>query len=65
MSCVCQQCGRDYKVDLIIPSDFWERIKPEGKSKREGCLCGSCIMSNIEDFNQHGVFIVSNAILME
>ena len=47
--CMCQGCGNKYKVDLIIPDDLWNRIKPKGKELGAGLLCGSCIMSRIEN----------------
>lgn len=46
--CICQSCGKRYRVDLNIPDEIWKRIKPEGKSKGAGLLCGSCIMIRIE-----------------
>ena len=48
MSCICQQCGRNYRVDLIVPDDVWEKIKPDGKAKGAGLLCGACILNKIE-----------------
>ena len=48
MSCKCQDCGKRYKVDLLIPDKLWERIKPKGKAEGAGLLCGSCIMAKIE-----------------
>lgn len=48
MSCKCQGCGEQYKVDLIVPDEVWERIKPEGKPPGAGLLCGACIMARIE-----------------
>lgn len=34
MSCQCQDCGRKYTVDLLVPDDLWNRIKPKGKPPR-------------------------------
>lgn len=42
--CTCKECGKKYKVDLIVPDSLWEKIKP----KNGGLLCGSCIMEKIE-----------------
>jgi len=56
MSCKCQQCGEQYKVDLIIPDKLWEKIKPENKPTRAGLLCGSCIMNNIEKLNNYNAY---------
>lgn len=45
--CICQECGNNFTVDLNIPDNLWEKIKPVGK-KDAGLLCGSCIMRKIE-----------------
>ena len=39
MSCTCQRCGKQYKVDLIVPNELWEQIKPEEKPVGAGMLC--------------------------
>jgi hypothetical protein len=49
MSCICQRCGLEYKVDITIPDELWEKIKPGKKSKEAGLLCGSCIMRKIDE----------------
>jgi hypothetical protein len=53
MSCKCQFCGKQYKVDLIVPDELWEIIKPEGKPEGSGLLCGSCIMSRVENVSDY------------
>jgi len=53
MSCTCQGCGKQYKVDLVIPDELWEQIKPNGKSEGAGLLCGACIMSRIEEISDY------------
>jgi hypothetical protein len=25
MSCKCQSCGKQYKIDLMIPDELWNR----------------------------------------
>lgn len=45
MSCTCQDCGKQYNIDLIIPNEYWEKITPK---KGGGLLCGSCIMLKLE-----------------
>lgn len=50
MSNICQQCGEKYSIDLIVPDNWWERIKPKGKPKGGGLLCPPCIIQNIEKF---------------
>lgn len=61
MSCRCQECGKQYKVDLIVSDSVWEKIKPIGKSKDAGLLCGSCIMKKIEKISDYDCwFLVKN-----
>lgn len=60
MSCICQQCRKDYRVDLIIPDDVWEKIKPVNKPKEAGLLCGACIMNKIESFGNYGAINVDD-----
>lgn len=44
----CQDCNNKFKLDLLIPDELWEQIKPEGKSKGSGLLCPQCIVYKIE-----------------
>jgi len=46
--CKCQGCGAFYRVDIQVPNDIWERIKPTGKSEGGGLLCGRCIVAKVE-----------------
>ena len=55
--CVCQGCGRCYKVDLLIPDELWEQIKPAGKPEGAGLLCGRCIMNRLEAFGEFDAFV--------
>ena len=48
MSCKCQSCGRNYKIDISVDDEIWEKIKPGGKSKGAGLLCGGCIIKKLE-----------------
>lgn len=54
--CKCQGCGRLYTVDLLIPDELWERIKPEGKPQGAGLLCGACIMERIEQISGYAAW---------
>lgn len=47
--CTCQGCGAIYHADLIIPDEWWEKIKPEGREGEEGAglLCPTCIMERL------------------
>ena len=53
MSCRCQDCGKQYKVDLIIPNELWQQIKPKEKLPGSGLLCGACIMDRIEKMSSY------------
>ena len=55
LSCICQQCGKNYRVDLIVPDSLWQKIKPDGKPEGAGLLCGACIMDKIELFGKYGL----------
>ena len=55
--CLCQGCGRRYKVDLIIPDEVWEKICPNKNGG--GMLCGICIMKKIEDLDEFEVLNTS------
>ena len=48
MSCTCQKCNNKYKVDIIVPDEIWEQIKPENKPVGAGLLCGKCIIEALE-----------------
>lgn len=56
MSCTCQECGKNYKVDLIISDELWEQIKPDNKDVGCGLLCGSCIMIKLEDIGEYNSY---------
>lgn len=58
MPCKCQECGNQYKVDLIIPDEIWKLIKPMVE-RDSGLLCGRCIMDRIERLGKHGVMACS------
>lgn len=60
MSCKCQDCGKQFKVDLLIPDELWEKIKPEGKEEGAGLLCGSCIMTKIESISDYDAWHLIN-----
>jgi len=46
--CICQGCGERYVVDIIVPDELWESIKPESASKGGRLLCGRCIIKALE-----------------
>lgn len=50
--CLCQGCGQRYRVDVLVPDELWERIRPTGKPEGAGLLCGRCIFGRIEQLGQ-------------
>ena len=63
MSCKCQGCGKQYNIDVNVPDDVWEIIKPAGKQEGAGLLCGSCILEKLEklDYKYHFLGRVNKA----
>jgi len=60
MSCKCQKCGQQYKVDVIVSDTLWEIIKPPDKNQGSGLLCGKCILEKIENLNKFKTFILKD-----
>jgi len=54
--CVCQECGKKYSVDLLVPDNLWEKIKPKSKPVGAGLLCGKCIMRKIENISSYATY---------
>src|SRR5690606_5087691 len=54
--CICQNCGRGFKMDRLVPDNIWERIKPAGKAKGAGLLCPSCIVVAVEKLLGYSYF---------
>ena len=50
--CLCQQCGRYYKHDFIVPDILWEKIRPVWKEGIAGLLCGHCIVTKVEALSE-------------
>jgi hypothetical protein len=57
--CVCQGCGRRYRVDVLVPDGLWSRIRPEGKAPDAGLLCGACIFTRIEELGEFYAFTMA------
>ena len=64
--CTCQGCRCKYGVDFVVPDEVWEIIKPKGKGKGEGLLCGSCIAKKIDAMsdNDSGGYVYMTAIAL-
>ena len=60
MSCRCQECGRQFYIDIMIPDNIWEEIRPKDKEKSGGLLCGCCIMNRLENYKKHGIIHARN-----
>ena len=52
----CQCCGKKYQLDLIIPDNLWNSIRPKDKPEGGGLFCGTCIMKKIEDSFGYCIF---------
>lgn len=57
--CMCQACGCNYKVDIMVPDEVWQKIKPLGANNGSGLLCGSCIVLKLED-GHYGYWFLNN-----
>ncbi len=67
MSCKCQECGKQFKVDLMVPDKLWLKIKPKSKNNSPygGLLCGKCIMTRIESIGKYNVFNLERTYVMK
>ncbi len=54
MSCKCESCGEQYKVDILVSNELWEEIRPERKTDSAGLLCGKCIIKKLEKMGYGG-----------
>jgi hypothetical protein len=54
--CTCHSCGRKYKTDLIVPDEIWDKIKPAGSIREGGLLCGTCIITRIENISEYSAW---------
>ena len=59
MSCTCHNCGRKYKVDLLVPNEIWHKIKPPNSSNEGGLLCPICIAERLENLNGYDYWILT------
>ena len=56
VSCECQGCGKQYKVDLVVSNELWEQIEPNGKPVGAGLLCAKCIGERIEQLDVYAAY---------
>jgi len=54
IGCICQECGTQFKVDLMVPDYIWQQIVPIGKEGR--LFCGACIMRKIETISDYAAW---------
>jgi hypothetical protein len=59
MSCTCHNCGRKYKVDLIVPNDIWNQIRPIGSKGEGGLLCPVCIAKRLELLEEYDYWFLT------
>lgn len=59
MSCTCQSCKKEFKVDLEIEDALWAKMQHTGEKQEDGKLCGSCIFKQIEKLNLNLAFNLS------
>ncbi len=62
MTCICQNCNKEFKVDVIIDDNLWKKIKPKNSNELDGLLCGQCIMGKIESVTGYAAFTLSRHI---
>ena len=50
MSCKCQDCNEEFKVDIIVDNKIWRKITPKSTGDGSGgLLCGKCIIKRLEN----------------
>ena len=55
MSCECQYCHNHFIVDVMVPDEMWEEIKPITATERgAGLLCPVCIFRRIDKLGRYG-----------
>ena len=57
--CICQHCGKKYRIDLLISDRLWKIIRPKGKKLWAGLLCGGCIMNKLEDISGYDYWFLT------
>jgi hypothetical protein len=52
--CTCHECGKVFKVDLILQDELWAKISPKKVEgfKGGGLLCPVCIGRKLEGLNE-------------
>lgn len=59
MSCTCHNCGRKYKVDLLVPNDIWDKIKAKNSKGEDVLLCPICIAEKLEEFDEYDYWFLT------
>ena len=49
---ICQSCGDEYLVSMMLPDVWWNAIRPSGKPLGAGLLCARCIIDKIESIGE-------------
>jgi hypothetical protein len=60
--CLCQGCGRRYRVDVMLADELWKRVcYPDWPN----LLCGICIMERIEQLREFDYYDLVHGSLSE
>lgn len=59
--CTCHGCGQTFRVDIMVPDDIWDRIRPPHKPAGAGLLCPTCIVQRIEATEDFAAFEMCRA----
>ncbi len=58
--CLCHGCGRRYLVDLLVPDELWDKIRPDpSRGAAAGLLCPRCIGARLESLGQPAAFTLA------
>jgi len=61
--CVCQGCGKRYRVDFLVPDGLWAKIRPDmSRPPEAGLLCGQCIAQRIEGLGEFDAYEVISVL---
>jgi len=50
---ICEGCGREYELHLMVQKVIWDEIKPSPEEKKGGLLCGACILNRTEALREY------------
>lgn len=56
MGDTCQRCGKEFKIDINISDNIWNKIKPDEKPNESDLLCPMCIILKLEKLGKYNAF---------